>query len=328
VSGAFSHTHVMPAEAVIHDTLQLGSHHAKTKESSKASVGDGSKFGCRVTYIPQESPLGIAHAVKIAKPFVDGERFVLFLGDNFIRDGIVPLVRRFQEDDLNSLIILNKVKNPQDFGVAEMDGDKVIRLVEKPQEPKSDLAVIGIYMFDHHVFEAVDNIKPSARGELEITETIQYLIDTGYRVGAHRLTGWWIDTGKMEDILEANRLILETLDQRVDGRVDADSHLIGKVVIERDAEIVNSVIRGPAIIGERTRIVNSYVGPFSSIYQDCLVTDSEIEHSIVLENCRILDIHGRIEDSLIGRNVQINRSPIKPKAYKLMLGDHSRIGIP
>ena len=299
-----------------------------TADQVMAAVGDGSKFGCRVTYIPQESPLGIAHAVKIAKPFVDGERFVLFLGDNFIRDGIVPLVRRFQEDDLNSLIILNKVKNPQDFGVAEMDGDKVIRLVEKPQEPKSDLAVIGIYMFDHHVFEAVDNIKPSARGELEITETIQYLIDTGYRVGAHRLTGWWIDTGKMEDILEANRLILETLDQRVDGRVDADSHLIGKVVIERDAEIVNSVIRGPAIIGERTRIVNSYVGPFSSIYQDCLVTDSEIEHSIVLENCRILDIHGRIEDSLIGRNVQINRSPIKPKAYKLMLGDHSRIGIP
>ncbi|TAK33907.1 MAG: glucose-1-phosphate thymidylyltransferase [Chloroflexota bacterium] len=299
-----------------------------TADQVMAAVGDGSKFGCNVTYIPQDAPLGIAHAVKIAKPFVGNDRFVLFLGDNFIRDGIVPLVQHFQENDLNSLILLNRVKNPQDFGVAEMDGGKVVRLVEKPREPKSDLAVIGIYMFDHHVFEAVDSIKPSARGELEITETIQYLIDNGYRVGAHLLTGWWIDTGKMEDILEANRLILETLEQRVDGRVDAESRLIGKVVIEQGAEIVNSVVRGPAIIGERTRIVNSYVGPFSSIYMDCLISESEIEHSIVLENCCILDIRERIEDSLIGRNVQINRSPIKPKAYKLMLGDHSRIGIP
>ncbi|HEX2172909.1 MAG TPA: glucose-1-phosphate thymidylyltransferase [Dehalococcoidia bacterium] len=298
-----------------------------TKDQIMAAVGDGSRFGARVTYIDQPQPLGIAHGVQIARDFLGDDRFVLFLGDNFIRDGIVPLVEQFRDGPMSSLIVLTPVKNPQDFGVAEVTGDRVVRLVEKPKDPPSNLAVIGIYMFDHHVFEAVGNIKPSARGELEITDTIQYLIDRGLSVVPHHLTGWWIDTGKMEDMLEANRLVLETIETHIEGTIEGESRIDGKVVLEAGARVINSVIRGPVVIGARTEIVNSYVGPFSSIDHDCRVLDSEVEHSIVLEHSRIEDIHHRIEDSLIGRFVTISRSPIKPRAYKLMLGDHSKVGI-
>ena len=309
------------------DVTDIGIVVGETADQIKEAVGDGSRFGAKVTYIQQDAPLGIAHAVKIAEPFLGKERFILFLGDNFIRDGIVPLVNEFRQGDMNSLIVLTKVKNPQDFGIAECEDGRVVRLVEKPKEPKSDLAVIGIYMFDHNVFTAVNNIKPSARGELEITETIQYLIDNNYKVTPHILTGWWIDTGKMEDILEANRLVLEVLEERIEGRVDGDSAIYGKVVLEKGAEVVDSVIRGPAIIGARTRIVNSYVGPFSSIDHDCQIVNAEIEHSVVLDNSRIEDLEHRIEDSLIGRNVEITKSPMKPRAYKLVLGDHSKVGM-
>lgn len=298
-----------------------------TKDQIVAAVGDGRRFGAQITYIDQPQPLGIAHGVKIARDFIGQEKFVLFLGDNFIRDGIVPLVEAFRTGPMNSLIVLTPVKNPQDFGVADLDGDRVRRLYEKPKEPPSNLAVIGIYLFDHHVFEAVDKITPSARGELEITDTIQYLIDRGLTVFPHLLSGWWIDTGKMEDMLEANRLVLETLDTRIEGAIEGDSRIDGKVVIEKGARVVNSVLRGPVTIGERTEIINSYVGPFSSIDHDCRIIDSEVEHSIVLEHSRIEDIHHRIEDSLIGRYVTIARSPNRPKAYKLMLGDHSKVGI-
>lgn len=299
-----------------------------TKDQIQDAVGDGSRFGCKVTYIEQEAPLGIAHGVRIAEPFIGKDRFVLFLGDNFLRDGIVPLVERFASDpEMNAQILLYRVKNPQDFGVAELLDGMVTKVVEKPKEPKSDLAVIGIYMFDHHVFEAVNNIKPSARGELEITDTIQYLIDRGLRVHPHIISGWWIDTGKKDDMLEANRLILDTIETQILGHIDSASHVYNKVFIDKGVEIHNSVIRGPAIIGENTRIVNSYVGPFTSIYYGCEIVGSEIEHSIVLENSRIIDIHGRIEDSLIGRNVEISKSPIKPKAFKMMLGDYSKVGI-
>lgn len=300
----------------------------ETKDQIMSAVGDGSRFECQVTYIEQEAPLGIAHGVKISEPFLGKDRFVLFLGDNFLRDGIVPLVEKFAADpDMNSQILLYRVKNPQDFGVAELADGAVAKVVEKPKQPTSDLAVIGIYMFDHIVFEAVSNIKPSGRGELEITDTIQYLIDTGRRVHPHIISGWWIDTGKKDDMLEANRLILDTLDTQILGSIDASSQVYGKVVIEKGAEIRNSVVRGPAIIGANTQIVNSYVGPFTSINYECEVVDSEIEHSIVLENSRIIDIETRIEDSLIGRNVEISKSPIKPKALKLMLGDYSKVGI-
>ncbi|MDO8689396.1 MAG: glucose-1-phosphate thymidylyltransferase [Dehalococcoidia bacterium] len=298
-----------------------------TGDQIMAAVGDGSRFGAHITYIPQDEPRGLAHGVKIARPFLGNSRFVMFLGDNFIRDGIVSLVQHFRRDDINCLIILTEVERPQDFGVAELSDGRVVRLQEKPKEPKSNLAVTGIYMFDESVWEALECIQPSARGELEITDTIQCLIDKGFKVHAHLLKGWWIDTGKMEDILEANRLVLETIETRIAGTVDKDSKLIGKVILEKGAEVINSVIRGPAAIGEGTRLVNSYIGPFSSIYHHCTITGSEIEHSVVLEYSRIEDVGQRIEDSLIGRHVEIGKSPIKPKAFKLVLGDHSKVGM-
>ncbi len=298
-----------------------------TGDQVRAAVGDGSTFGAHISYIQQDAPLGIAHGVKIAEAFLGKDRFVLFLGDNFIRDGIIPLVDEFRRGEANSQILLYRVKNPQDFGVAELADGRVKRVVEKPPDPRSDLAVIGIYMFDHHVFEAVKNIKPSARGELEITDTIQYLVDRGLVVKPQIITGWWIDTGKKDDMLEANRLILETFETEVRGVLTGGSQLLGKVVVEEGALIEDSVVRGPAIIGRNTVIRNSFVGPFTAIDHDCLVENSEIEHSIVLENCRILDIPSRIADSLIGRNVEVTASPIKPKAIKLMLGDYSRVGI-
>ena len=299
----------------------------------EAAVGDGSAWGAEVTYIHQEAPLGLAHAVKISEDYLIDDRavstseFVMFLGDNVIEGGITSLVKQFAASDWNAQIVLKEVEDPRQFGVAELRDGRVFRLVEKPKEPPSNLALVGIYMFDHHIFEAVKAIKPSWRGELEITDAIQYLMDQGYQVCPYIHQGWWIDTGKMEDMLEANRLVLDTNESRIEGFVDADSKVNGKVVIEKDAEIVNSTVRGPAIIGERTRVVNAYIGPFTSIYYDCLIVDCEIEHSIIMENCKITDIHHRIEDSLIGRNVEIVRSPVKPRAYKMVLGDHSKVGI-
>jgi len=298
-----------------------------TAEEIKAAVGDGSRWGARITYIRQEAPLGLAHAVKISQDYLGRDRFVMFLGDNVIEGGIASLVEQFAASDWNAQIVLKRVEDPRRFGVAELRDGRVVRLVEKPKEPPSDLALVGIYMFDHHIFEAVNAIEPSWRGELEITDAIQYLIDKGYKVYPYIHEGWWIDTGKMEDMLEANRLILETIEPRVEGFVDSDSRVNGKVVIEKDAEIIRSTVRGPAIIGERTRVVNAYIGPYTSIYHDCLIADCEIEHSILMENCKVVDIHHRIEDSLIGRNVEIVRSPIKPRAYKMVLGDHSKVGI-
>jgi glucose-1-phosphate thymidylyltransferase len=298
-----------------------------TADQIRDAVGDGAAFGARVTFIRQDAPLGIAHGVKIARDFLGDDRFVLFLGDNFIRSGIAPLVERFRAGEANTLILLKEVPNPQDFGVAELDSGRVVRVVEKPRQPKSNLAVIGIYLFDANVFEAVGRIRPSARGELEITDTIQWLIDAGLDVQAHILADWWIDTGKMEDMLEANRLVLDVIEPRVLGTVDAPSRVYGKVAIDEGAEVVNSVVRGPVVIGARTRIINSFIGPFTAIDHDCLIANSEIEHSIVLESSRIEDIPQRIEDSLIGRYVEITKSPERPRALKLMLGDHSKVGI-
>jgi glucose-1-phosphate thymidylyltransferase len=298
-----------------------------TRAQIQAAVGDGSQFGARVTYIVQEAPLGIAHGIRIARDFLGDDRFVLFLGDNFLREGIVPYADSFRRGESHAEILLYRVHNPQDFGVAEMRDGQVVRVIEKPREPPSDLAVIGIYFFDHHVHDIVARLQPSARGELEITDTIQGLIDAGYVVRSHIVTGWWIDTGKKDDMLEANRLILETLERDIAGTLDAASQALGKVVIAEGASVHNSVIRGPAIIGPRTRIHDAYVGPFTSIDHDCLIEACEIEHSIVLEGSRLIDVPGRIEDSLIGRNVEIIRSPHKPKAYKLMLGDFSRVEV-
>jgi len=291
------------------------------------AVGNGSRWAVDITYIEQEAPLGLADAVRIAQGFIGEERFVMFLGDNVIQSGISALVRQFEESEYNCQIVLRRVTNPQQYGVAVLEDGRVVRLVEKPREPPSDLALVGIYMFDHSVFEAVNNIQPSWRNELEITDAIQYLVDHGYKVYPYIHEGWWIDTGAPGDMLDANRLILDELEPKVEGYVDRDSKLIGKVTLEKGAEVIGSVIRGPAIIGEETRIVNSYIGPFTSVYHHVLVEKSEIEHSIILEHSRIVDIPQRIEDSLIGRSVEILRSPLLPRAYKMTLGDNSRIGL-
>ena len=298
-----------------------------TAPEIKAAAGDGKRWGVRLTYIQQDKPLGLAHAVKISHEFLGQERFVMFLGDNVIQGGISPLIRQFALSEYNSQIVLKRVAEPQHYGVAEIDNGRIIRLLEKPREPKSDLALVGVYMFDHTIFEAVEAIVPSWRGELEITDAIQWLVTSNRRVHPYVHEGWWIDTGKPIDMLAANSLVLDELEPRVEGRVDADSRLEGKVIIEKGAAIINSRVRGPAIIGESTRIVNSYVGPFTSIYHHVLVQDSELEHCIILEHSKIVDIPHRLEDSLIGRHAEITRSPIKPKAYKLTLGDHSRVGI-
>ncbi len=294
----------------------------------RAAVGDGRRWGVRITYIQQDEPRGLAHAVKIAHAYLGDERFVVFLGDNCIQGGISPLIEQFGRSDYNAQIVLKRVANPQQYGVAELDEQgRIVRLTEKPRTPRSDLALVGIYMFDSTIWEAIEAIRPSWRNELEITDAIQWLVEHGRRVYPYIHEGWWIDTGKKDDMLEANRLILDELSASVEGYVDRDSQLIGKVIVEKGAEVINSTVRGPAIIGEQTRIVNSYIGPFTSIYHHCVIEGSEIEHSIVLEYSVIRDLPHRLEDSLIGRYVEISRSPLKPKAYRLALGDHSTVGV-
>lgn len=298
-----------------------------TRREIVQAVGDGTPWGIEVTYITQDQPLGLAHAVMVAEDYLDGDQFVMYLGDNLIKDGIAGLVDSYRETRPNSQILLAKVAEPQRFGVAELESGSVVRLVEKPEVPASDLALVGVYMFDENILTAVKSIKPSARGELEITDAIQWLIDEGFTVDPHVIDGWWKDTGRLDDMLEANRIMLEIMEPEIHGHVDSESRLDGRVVVEDGAEIINSTVRGPAIIGERTKVINSFVGPYTSIYYDVRIADSEIEHSIVLEQSTIESIPGRIEDSLIGTNVVVERSPLKPSAYRLMLGDNSRIGI-
>jgi glucose-1-phosphate thymidylyltransferase len=298
-----------------------------THEEIRRAVGDGSKWSVRVTYIPQDAPRGLAHAVGISEGFLGDSPFVMYLGDNLLNKGLQPFVEQFWTDRPAAQILLAKVADPQQFGVAELQNGKVVRLVEKPQEPKSDLVLVGVYLFGPQVFESVSRIKPSFRDELEITDAIQDLIDRGFVVRPQIVDGWWKDTGRLEDMLEANRLILETIDRRVAGDVDAMSRIDGKVVVEEGAMIRHSVVRGPAIVGARARLLNCYVGPFTSIMGDVEIRDAEIEHSIVLEGSRIHDLGSRIEDSLIGKNVRLHRVPAKPKAYRFMLGDNSEVGI-
>ena len=292
------------------------------------AVGDGSDFGLKVSYIRQEAPLGLAHAVKIAEDYIGKEPFVMYLGDNLIMGGITDFVSEFQKNKPNAQILLARVENPSEFGVAELSGGKVERLEEKPEHPRSNLALVGVYMFDAEVFGAVNSISPSARNELEITDAIQYLIDHGSEVRAHEVTGWWKDTGKLEDILEANRMILDTVERDIAGSVDAGSRIDGNVIVAEGAEIRGSVLRGPLVIGSGCRILKSYIGPFTSIYHDVTVQNSEIEHSIVLENSSICNLGSRMERSLIGKDVNISKSATMPKAYRFMVGDASRIEVP
>ena len=295
----------------------------------REAVRDGAQFGVRVTYIPQDAPLGLAHAVKISRDFLGDDRFVMFLGDNVIQGGISPLIAEFADHhDWNSQIVLTEVEVPEQYGVARLNGEgRIVELIEKPKDPPSNLALVGIYMFDPHIFEATEAIRPSFRGELEITDAIQWLVEHGYVVYPHIHRGWWIDTGRPGDMLTANSLVLEELTPEIRGRVDAESEVDTRVTVEDGAEIIHSVVRGPAIIGRNTRIVNSYVGPFSSIYHDVVIENSEIERSIVLEHSTIRDIPTRIQDSLIGRYAEVTVNALRPKAIKMHLGDHSRLGL-
>jgi len=298
-----------------------------TKEEIKEAVGSGSRWGVRISYIEQDAPLGLAHAVKISAAFLGEEPFVMYLGDNILKSGIKSLVEEFKEKKPNSLILLTEVPDPQLFGVAELRDGRIVRLVEKPKRPMSNLALVGVYMFDNHIFEAVNAIKPSWRNELEITDAIQYLVDRGYEVHPHLVTGWWKDTGKIEDILEANRLILESIKSDMRGKVDEASRISGQVIIEEGVVIQKSIIRGPAIIGAETEVVDSYIGPFTSIQKKCKIIQTEIEHSIVLEGSEIQEVGSRIDESLIGRDVKIYKCPPKPSVYRFMVGDKSEIGI-
>ena len=310
-----------------------------TRAEILEAVGDGSKFGVDVTYIPQDEPLGLAHCVLIARDFLGDDDFVMYLGDNMLQQGLVEFIDRFQADQRASdappldaqhqapvaQILLCHVPDPHRFGVAAVDAaGHVTQLVEKPEHPPSDLALVGVYLFTPAIHEAVDAIKPSDRGELEITDAIQWLIDDGRRVRHEVLEGWWLDTGKKDPLLESNRRVLEVLEPRIDGTLDTTSTVDGRVVIEAGASLIGSTVRGPAIIGARTRIVNSYVGPFTAIADDCEIVDSEIEQSVVLERSRIIGVP-RLADSLIGRDVEVVRTEQRPRATRLMVGDHCSI---
>jgi glucose-1-phosphate thymidylyltransferase len=299
----------------------------ETKDEVMEAVGDGSRWGIKVTYIEQQQPLGLAHALFTARDFLKDAPFVMYLGDNLLKNGISSLIDDFRRSAPNSQILLASVPNPEHFGVAELDNNRVVRLEEKPVKPRSKWALVGVYMFDHHIFEAEAVLQPSKRGELEITDAIQYLIDSGYRVESHIVDGWWKDTGKLEDMLEANRLILETLPHNIEGDVESSSRIDGRVGIGKGAKISGSTIRGPAIIGENTIIENAFIGPFTSIQDGCEIRNSEIQHSIMLRGSRLLDLKRRVEDSLIGMNVQIARSDRPPAAYRFMIGDNSKIDI-
>lgn len=314
----------------------------ETGAEIKKAVGDGTRFGPQVSisYIQQDRPAGLAHAVKTARPFLGDEKFLMFLGDNFIEDELGEAVAAFAAETCpyQAQVFLKPVEAPQQFGVAQLAWDeaavdagvrlpRLLRVVEKPVEPPSNQAIVGVYLFDRHIFEAIEHIVPSARGELEITDAIQALLDARYTVRPYFLQGYWIDTGRAQDMLDANRTVLNQLRGHIPAQVSIDehSHIYGEVTLGEHVQLIDSIIRGPAVIGDNVTLKNTYIGPFTSIDRNCSIANSEIEHSIVLEGGSISDIVGRITDSLIGRHAQVSPSPVRPKAHKLLLGDHSCI---
>jgi glucose-1-phosphate thymidylyltransferase len=303
-----------------------------TRAEVMAALGDGARWGAEITFIPQDAPLGLAHCVLIAADFLGDDDFVMYLGDNLLEQDVGAFVDAFEAARVGSeppaaQILLKRVPDPHRFGIAELDDrGHVVRLVEKPADPPSDLALVGVYLFDRTIHDAVRAIEPSPRGELEITDAIQWLVDQGSRVRQEELSGWWIDTGKLTPLLEANRLLLERIEPRVDGDVDEGSVLDGRVVVEAGARIVNSTLRGPLVIGAGAVVEHSFVGPFSAIGDRCEVRHSEIEHSVVMEGSRILDIQ-RLEDSLIGKDAVVSRTQVRPRALRLMVGDHCQVDV-
>ena len=297
-----------------------------THAEIEAAVGDGSALGIRATYIRQEAPLGLAHAVLTAEEFLGDSPFVMYLGDNLLRDGITDLVDRFRAGRSDAMILLQRVANPRAYGVAEIEGGRVVRLVEKPPDPRSDMALVGVYLFTPEVVESAKAIRPSGRGELEITDAIQHMIDRDLVVEWHEVTGWWKDTGRIEDMLEANRLILDVLEPRMEGEL-VNTTVEGRVVVEPGARLVDSAVRGPAVIGAGALVENAYIGPYTALSSGVVVRGAEVEHSILLDDSRVEDLDARVESSLIGRRVVIARSAGKPRAYRFMIGDSSSVGL-
>jgi glucose-1-phosphate thymidylyltransferase len=298
----------------------------ETGDEIRAAAGDGSRFGVELTYIEQDEPLGLAHAVLRAADYLGDSPFVMYLGDNLLREGISHLVATFRAEEPDALILLTPVPDPENYGVAELRDGRVARLLEKPSQPSTNMALVGVYMFTPTIFEAARGIEPSWRGELEITDAIQGLVDRGKRVDPHIVHGWWKDTGQVEDMLEANRLILDDLDERVEGEL-VESRVEGRVVIEPGARLERTTVRGPAIVGARSRLTDAYVGPYTAIGSDVEIRSAELEHSIVLSGSAVRDLEYRIEASLIGKNVRIGRGPALPKAYRFVVGDNAEIAI-
>ena len=299
----------------------------ETGDEIREAAGDGSQFGVRIEYIVQDEPAGLAHAVLTAEPFLGSAPFVMYLGDNLLQGGMEDLVQEFRATAPEAGILLTPVPDPQNYGVAELGGDgSVVRLVEKPPEPATDLALVGVYMFTPRIHEAARAIEPSPRGELEITDAIQWLVDNGHRVQPHVVRGWWKDTGRLEDMLEANRLILDTLERRIDGEL-SEAQVDGRVVVEQGAVLERANVRGPAIIGAGAVVRDSYIGPYTAVGRNCVIEGSEVEHSILLEGSSVRNLDGRMESSLLGRDVTISRGDRQPRAYRFMVGDKSEIGI-
>jgi len=303
-----------------------------TRAEVMAALGDGSQWGAQITFIPQDAPLGLAHCVLIAADFLGDDDFVMYLGDNLLEQDLAAFVHAFEAarataEPPTAQILLKRVPDPHRFGIAELDASgNVVRLVEKPADPPTDLALVGVYLFDRTINDAVRAIAPSPRGELEITDAIQWLVDQGLRVRQEELTGWWIDTGKLTPLLEANRLLLEKVESRIDGSVDEASVLDGRVVVEAGAVVTNSTLRGPLVVGAGAVVADSFIGPFSAIGDRCEVRNSEVEHSVVMTDSKILDIQ-RLEDSLIGKDVVVSRSQVRPRALRLMVGDRCQIDV-
>jgi glucose-1-phosphate thymidylyltransferase len=298
----------------------------ETGDEIRAAVGDGDRFGVRITYIVQDEPAGLAHAVLTAEPFLGVSPFVMYLGDNLLQGGIEDLVQAFRSGAPDALILLTPVPDPEQYGVAELHNGSVVKLVEKPPDPRTNLALVGVYMFTPSVHAAARAIEPSARGELEITDAIQYLVDDGMRVEPHIVRGWWKDTGRLEDMLAANRLVLETIEGRVEGELD-QSQVDGRVAIEPGAQLHRTTVRGPAIIGARARLSDCYIGPYTAVGEGCVIENAEVEHSILLAGSAVRNLAGRMESSLLGRNVKIGRDHRQPRAYRFLVGDNSEIGI-
>lgn len=299
----------------------------ETGDEIREAAGDGAAFGAEITYIVQDEPAGLAHAVLTAEEFIGGSPFVMYLGDNLLADGLRGLVASFREDEPDALILLTPVPDPEHYGVAELDGERVVRLVEKPKDPPSNLALVGVYLFGPPILEAARALEPSWRGEYEITEAIDKLIEDGREVHSEVVSGWWKDTGQLADMLEANRLVLEEIEPRLEGEIDAPSRVEGRVVVEAGASLKNSVVRGPAVIGAGARIEDAYVGPYTSIGENVRICRAEIEHSIVLSGSVVEDLGTRMEASLLGREVKLTRSDGMPKTLRMLVGDKSEIKI-